>query len=288
MSDTITTPSTATLADGRTLSYAVHGAADGPWVIHHHGTGASRLEGAIFDELGREHGFRVLTIDRPSYGLSTPKDDRTLMEWADDVAQVCEQLGIDRFVVSGISGGGPHALAVAAAMPDRVIRAVIINSGAPTDDHEVLELAAKRDRKVWLMARENPDRFLKTVSPMMSREPGRLTELLAKVLLPKLDRDLLADPTRRARLEASAEEGRRQPGRRFDEALLIWGRDWGFDPYALDVPVVVFSGEQDQGRGFNAKLGRAPGATLHSFPGGHVAFLADDVMRTIGHEMGAA
>jgi pimeloyl-ACP methyl ester carboxylesterase len=270
------------------LSYAFHGAEDGPVVVHHHGTGASRLEGAIFAEVAMRHAFRVLTIDRPSYGMSTAKGDRVLVDWPEDVAAVCDHLGIASFAVSGLSGGGPHALAVASLLPERVTRAVIINSGSPTSDAEVLEQTAKRDRKVWLMARNNPARFLKTIAPLMSREPGKVTELLAKVLLPKLDRDLLDDPSRRAALDASAAEGRRQPGRRFDEALLIWGDDWGFDPYAVTVPVIVFSGEQDQGRAFNEKLGTSGNGRLESFPGGHVAFLAPDVMQCVAVAMKGA
>lgn len=283
--NTITEAEIIQFAEGRKLSYGIVGT-EGPWCIHHHGTGSSRLEGEMWQANAEELGFRILTIDRPSYGSSTPKDDRTFLEWPADVTRVADHLGIETFGVSGYSGGGPHALALAFAMPDRVTHAVVINSGASTEDEEVLAQVANQDRRTWELARNHPKLFRSTVSRVMSRPPGRLTVMLGKKLLPPEDLALLEDPVLYAQMERNGVEARRQPGRRFDEALLIWGRDWGFDPYAVDVPLSVWTGKVDQFHAFAVKLAKvASDATLHEFPGGHAGFMTPELMEQIARAM---
>jgi len=77
------------------------------------------------------HGIRWVSHDRPGYGGSTPKPGRNLASTAADVAAVADALGIDRFAVVGHSGGGSHALACAALLPDRVLAAVCMAALAP-------------------------------------------------------------------------------------------------------------------------------------------------------------
>jgi pimeloyl-ACP methyl ester carboxylesterase len=102
-------------------------------VVSNHGTGSSRLEPALFDDIYAELGLRVLAIDRPGYGNSTPVDERALVAWGDDVAAVLDQLGIGAIVAYGYSSGGPHALAMAAApaMHDRTESVILTASIAP-------------------------------------------------------------------------------------------------------------------------------------------------------------
>ena len=80
-----------------------------------------------------ERGIRLFSYDRPGYGGSTRHKGRKVADCASDIAAVCDALGVERFCVWGISGGGPHALAAAALMPDRVIAAAALASCAPYD-----------------------------------------------------------------------------------------------------------------------------------------------------------
>ncbi|HQZ36970.1 MAG TPA: alpha/beta fold hydrolase [Ilumatobacteraceae bacterium] len=123
-----------TLADGHRLHVYDTGEPDGGAelaVFWHHGTpniGAPPTP--LFRASGRL-GIRWVSVDRPGYGSSTPATDRTIGSVAALVERVADHLEIERFAVMGHSGGGPHALACAALLPDRVVGAVGIASLAP-------------------------------------------------------------------------------------------------------------------------------------------------------------
>jgi len=121
-----------TLDDGRTLrvhdSAAVPGA---PTVVWHHG---SPHTGALLPPLlsaAADRGIRLVSYARPGYGGSAVLPGRDVAAAARDVEQVAASLGLDGFAVMGASGGGPHALACAALLPDRVTAVVSLAGLAP-------------------------------------------------------------------------------------------------------------------------------------------------------------
>lgn len=122
------------LQDGRTVR--VHDSAGGDaagafTVLWHHG---SPQTGAPLEPLlaaAAERGFRLLSYGRPSYGGSSPQPGRSVAAAASDVGQIADALGIERFALMGASGGGPHALACAALLPDRVSATACLASLAP-------------------------------------------------------------------------------------------------------------------------------------------------------------
>src|SRR5262249_35745471 len=120
-----------TTPDGRTLRVHEAGPADGPTVLVHQGTPMSGILYAAHAGNAEEHGIRLLACDRPGYGGSTPAPGRSVADVATDVRAVADQLGVGRFAVWGISGGGPHALACAALLPDRVVAVGSLASVAP-------------------------------------------------------------------------------------------------------------------------------------------------------------
>ena len=119
---------------GRTLH--VHEAGDPGGravVVVHHGTPA---DGALFDPWvadAEQRGIRLIGYDRPGYGGSAPHVGRAVGDAAADVEAIAEALGIERFATWGISGGGPHALACAALLGDRVVGAASLGGVAPFD-----------------------------------------------------------------------------------------------------------------------------------------------------------
>lgn len=121
-----------TLPDGRTLhGYDTGG--DGMPVMWHHGTPNVGAPPRPLFELANELGLRWVSFDRPAYGGSTANPGRSIAAVADDVAALADSLGLDRFAAMGHSGGGTHALACAAAMPDRVFAVVSVGGLAPLD-----------------------------------------------------------------------------------------------------------------------------------------------------------
>ena len=119
------------LPDGRVLAAAEWGDPAGIPLISLHGTPGGRMSWWEDPDIYRRHGLRRITIDRPGYGASSRRRGRRVADIIPDLERLTEALGIDRFVVSGGSGGGPHALACAALLPDRVIRCLAEVSIAP-------------------------------------------------------------------------------------------------------------------------------------------------------------
>ncbi|MDX2264009.1 MAG: alpha/beta fold hydrolase [Hyphomicrobiales bacterium] len=115
-----------TLPDGRTLGYAEYGAPDGLPVFAFHGTPGSRFMLRAGDPIARAEGVRLIAPERPGYGLSTPQPGRTLADWPRDVAALARALGVQRYAVLGISGGGPYAAACAALLPEAVAAAAMV------------------------------------------------------------------------------------------------------------------------------------------------------------------
>jgi pimeloyl-ACP methyl ester carboxylesterase len=107
-------------------------------VVWHHGTpNVGSPPRPLFDT-SQALGIRWVSYDRPGYGGSSPRPDRSVATAAEDVAAITSHLGIERYAVMGHSGGGPHALASAAIHPNRVI-AVVSGAGLAPFDAEGLD-----------------------------------------------------------------------------------------------------------------------------------------------------
>lgn len=133
MSSAGTDSRTLRLRDGRLLGYAEYGDPGGPALFYFHGFPGSRLEARLGDAVAARNGVRLIALDRPGFGLSHFKPGRTISEWPDDVVELADALGIDRFAVMGVSGGGPYVAACALKIPHRLIGAAMVSSTAPSD-----------------------------------------------------------------------------------------------------------------------------------------------------------
>src|SRR5918996_2548258 len=123
--------------DGRTLSYVEAGNQDGPVLLSQHGTpGAGRLYRSEIQGAERL-GARLVAYSRPGYDGSTANPGRSVADAAADVAALLDTLGAGRFATYGWSGGGPHALACAALLPERCAAAATIAGAAPSDQRDL-------------------------------------------------------------------------------------------------------------------------------------------------------
>jgi pimeloyl-ACP methyl ester carboxylesterase len=116
----MSTARTLTRPDGRTVGYADFDPADGTPVLWCHGGPGSRLEPTQVATEGAAAGFRLIGVDRPGYGLSTPLPGRSIADWVPDGLAVLDALDVERAIVVGVSTGGAYALALAAAAPARI------------------------------------------------------------------------------------------------------------------------------------------------------------------------
>src|SRR3712207_5322272 len=149
------------LADGRTIGYATWGDPEGTPVFIGHGTPGSRLDryAALDDPEGvsrwRE---RFIGVDRPGYGYSDPWPEASLLDCAGDFVRVADDLGLERFVALGVSGGAPYVIALGALAPERVVRvAVVCGADVGMDEEETPEELAADLGEEARMLREDPD-----------------------------------------------------------------------------------------------------------------------------------
>jgi pimeloyl-ACP methyl ester carboxylesterase len=125
------------LEDGRTLRAYDSGASEEFAIVWHHGSPQTGRPLEPLLEAAATRGIRLVSYGRPSYGGSTPNPGRDVGSAARDVEQVADALGVERFAVMGASGGGPHALACAALLPDRVSGVACLGGIAPyTEDFD--------------------------------------------------------------------------------------------------------------------------------------------------------
>lgn len=273
------------LPDGRRVALAETGSPDGRPFLYFHGAGSSRREAAFYSDVMRAAGLRLIAPDRPGAGQSDPKTGRTVLAYADDIAAVTDALEIERFVVGGASAGGMYATAVAHVLEGRVDGVVPINSAGPLTD-PVVRAGVPRQTAFMSMLADRAPRLTAALLRAMGMHPDKIDRprFRARALrrLPAFDQGLLADAERMDMLMAAIKEGARQgPYCQIEDFALV-RRPWGFDPYRLRVPVEVFSGDEDGLHGFAMALAeRLPRANLHTFPGGHMALFAPDVLQSI-------
>jgi pimeloyl-ACP methyl ester carboxylesterase len=121
---------TISLSDDRTLAYEEYGDPRGKPVFFFHGMPGSRLFHPP-DEITQKVGVRLITSDRPGFGLSTFQPGRRFLDWPGDIAQLADHLNINKFAVAGHSAGGPYVAACAYALPERVTSASALSAAGP-------------------------------------------------------------------------------------------------------------------------------------------------------------
>jgi pimeloyl-ACP methyl ester carboxylesterase len=236
------------LADGRVLGYAEYGPAAGPALFLFHGLPGSRL---AVPEMWPEDppAARVIAPDRPGAGSSAFQPGRRLTDWADDVRQLADSLGIERFLVAGFSGGGPHALAVAHGLPDRVIAAGSIGGAGPIETWDALKDMNRVNRRIFTLARKAPA-LLRPVFAQhaygMKRHPAKVLQGAAHdSSLPQADREAMTSPRLRELITTAAPEALRQGVRGVVHEVRICAQPWGFDLAAIKPPVCIWHGDED-------------------------------------------
>jgi pimeloyl-ACP methyl ester carboxylesterase len=236
--------------DGRSLELAVAGPSEGMPLVLHHGTpGAAVMFDRLVDIAAR-HGLRTVVYARPGYGRSSPRPGRSVADAAADVTVVLDALGAAEFVTVGWSGGGPHALAAAALLPDRCRGAATVAGVAPYGAAGLDWLAGMGEENVTefgaALAGEQP------LSDYLAKEAAGLAGVRPEEVAAALG-DLVSDVDRAAITgdfaEYLAASFRRSvstgiAGWRDDD--LAFAKDWGFALDAVAAPVTIWQGDQDR------------------------------------------
>ena len=236
--------------DGRTLAVADAGNESGPAVVVNHGTPGSRLLWRELIEDAEARGMRLIGYDRPGYGGSDPQPGRTAADAAGDVGAIADALGIEKLAVEGGSGGGPHALACAALLPDRVVAVASLAGVAPypAEGLDWLDGMGQDNLDEFaatIAGREALERYLgKKVSEMLTAEPKAIAEALLSLLSPP-DRAVLTGELAEYFHEATRVGVEEQLDGWIDDDF-VFVNPWGYRLEDIRVPVQLWHGAQDR------------------------------------------
>ena len=234
-------------ADNRTISFADYGPASGLAVLCCHGGPGSRLEPRRISEQAAAAGFRLIGVDRPGYGKSTPLPGRSICDWTQDAIAVADHLMLDQFLMVGVSTGGSYALATAAVAPSRVL-GVLVCCGM-TDiawANDVDDAKMVGAQPIW----NAPDR-----DAAIAVAIEQFGERGDKVMVPDADAPPVLSPADMAVVMDPAYAEGDPTNERFAQGVLGYADDriadgprHGWSSFEIDkvvCPVIVIHGEQD-------------------------------------------
>jgi pimeloyl-ACP methyl ester carboxylesterase len=244
-------PTPLTLPDGRRLDVWASGPVGGPTLVFHFGTPSSGLPNPASIAAATERGLRLVTWSRPGYGASTRKPGRIVADVVPDTRAVMDALGIERAYVAGWSGGGPHALACAALMADRVIATATLAGVAPYPAPGLDWLADMGVENVEefnaaLEGAETLIGFKERAWPTYRNLTGPEVGGALGDLVDEVDLATAADPAVGEFLAANMREGLRDGYWGWFDDDMAFTKPWGFELGSVAGTVHVWQGAHDR------------------------------------------
>jgi pimeloyl-ACP methyl ester carboxylesterase len=240
-----------TLDDGRRLSCLEVGNPDGPLVLHNHGGPSSRLEARLLAGAAAVNRLRLLCVDRPGMGQSSPQQQRSYAGWAEDLVAVADRLGYHEFGVTGWSEGGPWALAAAAYIDPvrlRHVSSIAPGSYGAFGDNSAAQYLSKIDALGGTLALRFTPGF-RLMYAMLGVSAKRFPTSFVKQIRANVndyDRKLLLRPdVATAFADACAECFAHGSDGLIRDAELLYRR-WSFDVTAIDRLVHMWQGLDDR------------------------------------------
>jgi pimeloyl-ACP methyl ester carboxylesterase len=239
-------PIRITMPDGRVIAYETHGDPHGVPVVYLHGVPGSRLRRPLDPNLWTRLGIHAITYDRPGYGASSRQPGRSVADCVDDVTAIADDAGAESFCVLGISGGGPHALAVAHYRPRRVRAAGLFLPFAPIVDDELAALVPTNREAHERARRGGLEALAEQIGPLREQllsDPAAQLRAMVTGVSASVDVDGIAAAVARS-ASAIADGIRPGPGGWIDDAYALQ-LCWGFTPSPTGCPVAVWFVEDD-------------------------------------------
>ncbi len=231
-----------TTADGRAIGFAEFGPADGLPFLYCHGFPGSRLEAALAAGACHRLGIRLIALDRPGIGTSSPRADRGIADWPQDALTVADHLDIHCLPVLGISGGAPYALACSALAPKRFPAIGLVAPLGPPP----CRLQIHQRLVIGLAAGPFPGPTLcRLLLRFFSAQPAFLLALMA-LRAPAADRAVLERSEIRTVFQRSFAEASRQGLNGLQQELQLYASSWGYAPGDVGVPVLLWHGIKDK------------------------------------------
>lgn len=241
---------TVDLIDGRSIGVAEFGPPDGPAILWFHGTpGARRQVPPAARRLADSEGVRIIGVERPGVGASTPHLHRDVRGWAEDVEQVLEALDVGQFGLIGLSGGGPYVLACSHELSDRVVAAVVLGGVAPTEGPDAVPGGmvdlAHRFRLPLGWMRVPIGTGMTWAARLLRPVEGAALDLYARIS-PEGDRRAFESPGMKQMFLDDLGRGAAGVGLlSVTTDVVLFTRHWGFSVRDITVPVRFWHGDAD-------------------------------------------
>jgi pimeloyl-ACP methyl ester carboxylesterase len=268
-----------TLRDGRVLEMIVSGPPDGVPLVWHHGTPGCARQFRYRQNETHARGLRYITYSRAGAAGSTRRPGRSVADVAADVAAILDHLEADRCLVGGNSGGGPHALATGALLPDRVAAVLCVCGIKPSvGEPDFLDGMGEANVEEFELALQGEEALrpfvMKDRAGIIDAQPEGIIETLA-TLLPEVDRGILRGDAGLDIIRGLQGGVIEVDGWIDDDLAFI--REWGFNPRELSVPTYIWQGSADLMVPFHHAewlASNIPGAVPHLLDGeGHFSVL---------------
>lgn len=230
------------LPDGRQLGYAEYGASNGSPVLFFHGAPGSRYVHADLAGVAAKRGIRLIAVERPGYGLSSPQPGRTMLDWPNDIAVLTDALALKRFAIIGFSGGSPYALACAFLHPDRVPRLALAGALAPQSVPSVMDGMSPSVSGLYALAQANPVELKNTFAAIAPSASALLDAMCASAT--EWDRNMIE--ARRSEFEAEYEQTLRCGVEGVASDFVLASGNWGFPLEGIKAEIHLWSGTADQ------------------------------------------
>lgn len=277
---------TLILKGGRKLGYVEYGDPEGKPLFYFHGWPGSRFSGKETDKAGKKLGVRIISTDRPGIGLSDFKEDRSLLDWPDDVQELANYLKINKFAIMGCSGGGPYVAVCAYKIPERIIGAGIVVGLAPTNVKENLAQLPIQGRLGW----ENYHRFplTRTLAALGAMIEFKYIPILGSLFgFPAKEDQIIFKALAKKNEFPAIKEAFRQGIKGPADDLRVYSDDWGFMVKDIKAKVYLWYGAKDKCVTLNMARyyeSQIPGSKLFIDPdGGHLAryYFEEKILKTL-------
>lgn len=243
------------LSDGRNLSYSEFGDPHGQALLYFHGWPTSRLQAQSYHQLAKKLKIRIISIDRPGYGLSTFKENRELLDWPNDILELTNQLKINKFSIIGISGGGPYAAVCAHKIPQRLKKVAIVVGLAPTYVKGLLNGTSTLSKFAWKNYAKYP--LLRKFSALLhylNAKYGPSLGLHRFMFGAKADKKILSDIKVRKMVKNAYQEAFKNGYKGVELDLKLYTNDWGFNLKSIKSKIFLYYGGDD--KNVSVKMGK--------------------------------
>ncbi len=234
------------VSNGRQLGYAEYGDSAGHPVFFFHGFPGSRLQAGDFNDVARNKNCRLIGIDRPGMGCSSPNKSHSLLSWTDDIRALAEHLNIHKFSIIAHSGGAPFALACAYKIPEYIANIALVSAMPPTIMPKVKAAMPFGLRLINGLARSIPgvSWLLMQLQQKVLLKPKIFHKMMQQCPAP--DRLICENEEQMDRAILALKEAFKQNVRGAAEEFRLLLKDWGFDLKSIDKPVAIWQGALDK------------------------------------------